>query len=158
MQTSWWPLSDLTSPRENLTSPHLPGFVWCGGLKAHWSYQRYVLLPLYGRPLPASGEMMAQSSQMRFDMAVQSYGTSSLCWVKLVFVFFLETSCPWKGTPVSKSKFAIDVQSIIRGPLPQSRKTPCNFTTWTFVRRILIKLETSWIQKFSLIILKSCED
>ena len=26
---------------EACTSPHLPGFVWCGGLKAHWGYLRY---------------------------------------------------------------------------------------------------------------------
>ena len=27
---------------EACTSPHLPGFVWYGGLKAHWGYPRYV--------------------------------------------------------------------------------------------------------------------
>ena len=34
-----WPLSDYWSVQ--VTSPHLPGFVWYGSLKAHWSYLRY---------------------------------------------------------------------------------------------------------------------
>ena len=39
MQTSWWPLSDHWSV--HFTSPHLPGFVWYGGMKTHGSYLRY---------------------------------------------------------------------------------------------------------------------
>ena len=39
MQTCWWPLSDHWSL--HLTSPHLPECMWCGGLKAHWSYLPY---------------------------------------------------------------------------------------------------------------------
>ena len=35
-----WPLSDHWSV--HLTSLHLPGFVWYGGLEIHWSYLRYV--------------------------------------------------------------------------------------------------------------------
>ena len=39
IQTCWWPLNDHCSV--HLISPHLPGFMWHGGLKAHWSYLRY---------------------------------------------------------------------------------------------------------------------
>ena len=44
MQTCWWPLSDHWSM--HLISPHLPGFVWYGGLKAHRSYLRYEDKPI----------------------------------------------------------------------------------------------------------------
>ena len=44
MRTCWWPLNDHWSV--HLTSPHLPGFVWYGGLKAHWSFLRYASLGL----------------------------------------------------------------------------------------------------------------
>ena len=40
MQTCWWPLGDHWSV--HLTSIHLPGCVWYGGLESHWSYLRYV--------------------------------------------------------------------------------------------------------------------
>ena len=39
MQTCWPPLSDHWSVQA--TSPHLSGFVFCGCLKAYWTYLRY---------------------------------------------------------------------------------------------------------------------
>ena len=47
MQTCWWRHSEHRSEHRSvhLTSPHLPGFMWYGGLKVHWSCLRYEYLP-----------------------------------------------------------------------------------------------------------------
>ena len=56
--TTQWPL------KLQLTSPHLPGFVFYGGLKALWRYLRYVSGQIDANPRQTRGNNQAQLNRL----------------------------------------------------------------------------------------------
>ena len=68
MQTCWWPLGDHWSV--HLTSIHLPGCVWYGGLESHWSYLRYVADDANGKQIITADKTLYETLVMKLILFI----------------------------------------------------------------------------------------